>query len=67
MTRLPVVSGFEKVKILTQFGWTPVRQTGCHCIMKKTGSPFRIVIPQHKELRPGIIHQIIKETDFRNT
>ncbi|MBP9009466.1 MAG: type II toxin-antitoxin system HicA family toxin, partial [Methanospirillum sp.] len=35
-----------------------------HCIMKKQGSIFRIVIPQHRELRPGIIHQIMKEADL---
>ena len=64
MTRLPVISGFEMVKILTRFGWTPVRQTGSHCIMKKQGSIFRIFIPQHRELRPGIIHQIMKEADL---
>jgi predicted RNA binding protein YcfA (HicA-like mRNA interferase family) len=32
--------------------------------MKKQGSIFRIVIPQHRELRPGIIHQIMKEADL---
>ncbi len=61
MTRLPVISGFDMVKILSKFGWYPVRQTGSHCIMKKMDSRIRIVIPQHKELRPGIIHQILKE------
>ena len=64
MTHLPVVSGFEMVKILTRFGWTPKIQTGSQYIMKKQGSTFRIVIPQHRELRPGIIHQIMKEADL---
>ena len=64
MTRLPVISGFEMVKILARFGWIPVRQTRSQCIMKKEGSTFRIVIPQHRELRPGIIHQIMKESDL---
>jgi len=64
MTRLPNISGYEMVKILKRFDWIPVRQTGYHVIMKKADSIYRIVVPQHKELKPGIIHQIMKEAEL---
>jgi len=57
--KLPVISGREMVKALHRKGWTAVRQTGSHVIMQKDDVPDEISVPQHDELKPGIVHRCI--------
>jgi predicted RNA binding protein YcfA (HicA-like mRNA interferase family) len=61
MTRIPVISGLEMVKVLYHKGWKPVRQVGTsHLIMKKVGVPDLLSIPMKDELKPGIVHTCIR-------
>ena len=57
--KLPVLSGKEMVKVLHRKGWTAVRQTGSHVIMQKDDVFDELSIPQHNELKPGIVHRCI--------
>ena len=57
--KLPVVSGREMVKVLHKKGWTAIRQTGSHVIMQKDDVPDELSVPQHNELKPGIVHRCI--------
>lgn len=60
MTKLPVLSGSELVKMLGKVGWFPARQKGSHIILKN-GKGKVVVIPNHKEVDPGTLLEIIRQ------
>lgn len=67
--KLPVISGRKMVKVLHRKGWTAIRQTGSHVIMQNEDVDDTLSIPQHDELKPGIVHRCIEiarltESDF---
>lgn len=59
--KLPVISGFECVRALERAGFYVTRQRGSHIIMRRDTPPGRAVVPNHKELKPGTLNDIIKE------
>ena len=59
MPRLPVVSGLKVRRALERLGWQYKHHTGSHIIMDKSGQEYTISIPDHKELRPGLLRRII--------
>jgi len=61
MAKLPHPSGFETVKALSKCGWHIRVQKGSHVVMVKEGSLYTIGIPQHDELKPGLLRKIIRE------
>ena len=64
MSRLPDVSGAELVKALRKAGFTVLRQKGSHVSLEKTdaGAHWRTVIPMHREIARGTLHDILKQT-----
>jgi predicted RNA binding protein YcfA (HicA-like mRNA interferase family) len=49
------------VKVLLRVGFVVNRQKGSHIILKR-GDPYaRVVVPDHKQLRPGTLRQILNE------
>lgn len=60
MGELAGISGKETIKRLMKFGYSVVRQRGSHVRMHATGKP-PITIPLHKELKLGLLRQIIKD------
>ena len=60
--KLPTdLSGQELVKALLRVGFVVNRQKGSHIILKR-GNPYaRVVVPDHKQLRPGTLRQILNE------
>jgi predicted RNA binding protein YcfA (HicA-like mRNA interferase family) len=55
------VSGRELVKVLLKAGFVVDRQRGSHIILRR-GDPYgRVVVPDHKRLRPGTLRQILNE------
>jgi predicted RNA binding protein YcfA (HicA-like mRNA interferase family) len=63
MTRLPVVSGDDCIKVLQRLGYQVKRTRGSHVWLVCAGrSP--IPIPRHKELGHGILRKIIKSADI---
>ena len=56
------LDGAELVKILCRdWGYRKVHQTGSHAILDTDApSPQRLAIPQHKPLRLGTLHAILR-------
>jgi predicted RNA binding protein YcfA (HicA-like mRNA interferase family) len=61
MPRLPVVSGLDAVKAFVHAGWKVHHQRGSHVYLTKEGSPVHLSIPQHRELKPGLLRGLIRD------
>jgi predicted RNA binding protein YcfA (HicA-like mRNA interferase family) len=62
--KLKILSGKELCYILSQNGFTQVRQKGSHIIMQKKGDETTITVPvpDHKEIRIGTLQSIIRQS-----
>ena len=60
MPGLRLCSGAEAVKKLQKAGWEIARRKGSHVMMVKQGYEFTLSVPQHPELGPGILRNLIK-------
>lgn len=60
MGRLPMVSGRDAVKAFSRAGWVPVRQHGSHVMLEKAGREEVLSIPQHPELRRGLLRSLLR-------
>lgn len=60
--KLPTdISGQELVRVLLRLGFVVNRQRGSHIILRR-GNPYaRVVVPDHKQVRPGTLRQILNE------
>jgi len=60
--KLPTdVSGQELVKVLLRIGFTVNRQRGSHIVLRRADPYARVVVPDHKQLRPGTLRQILND------
>jgi predicted RNA binding protein YcfA (HicA-like mRNA interferase family) len=60
--KLPTdLSGQELVKVLLQVGFVVNRQRGSHIILRRNNPYARVVVPDHKRVRPGTLRQILNE------
>jgi predicted RNA binding protein YcfA (HicA-like mRNA interferase family) len=60
--KLPAdVSGQELVKVLKSVGFIVNRQKGSHIILRRAEPYARVVVPDHRPLRPGTLRQILHE------
>jgi predicted RNA binding protein YcfA (HicA-like mRNA interferase family) len=62
MSRLPVCSGANAVKAFEQAGWIKDRQSGSHISLKKAGERAVLTVPNHKELAPGTLRRLIRDS-----
>ncbi len=63
MTKLPVLSGRDVVKMLARVGYEFDHQRGSHIVLRLSVQPYRrITIPDHKEIAKGTLRAIIRET-----
>jgi predicted RNA binding protein YcfA (HicA-like mRNA interferase family) len=62
MSGLPVISGMRAIKVFSKAGWFPHRQVGSHVVLRKEGSKVTLAIPKHKELKPGLLRNLIKSS-----
>ena len=60
--KLPTdISGQELVAVLVRVGFVVNRQRGSHIVLRR-GNPYaRVVVPDHKQVRPGTLRQILNE------
>ncbi|MAG47567.1 hypothetical protein CL617_03100 [archaeon] len=67
MMKLPQISGLELIKILRKKGFVVVRQKGSHIRLEKNTEKeiIKITVPNHKILKKGTLHQIIKITELK--
>ncbi len=63
MARLPVLSGREIMKILSQKGFSIAGRKGSHVKMKKVtpDKVFIAIVPDHKEVPTGTLKSIIRQ------
>jgi predicted RNA binding protein YcfA (HicA-like mRNA interferase family) len=60
--KLPTdLSGQELVKVLLRVGFVVNRQKGSHIILRRGNPHARVVVPDHKRVRPGTLHQILNQ------
>lgn len=66
MADLRVLSGKEAVAILADNGFAEVRRRGSHIVMQRrtTDSTVTVVVPDHKEIRPGTLASIIRQSQL---
>ena len=60
--KLPAdVSGQELVRAHQRAGFVFNRQKGSHMVLRREDPRSRVVVPNHKQIRPGTLHQILNE------
>lgn len=64
MTKLPVVSGRECVRVLTKVGFYFSHQKGSHIIMRRDEPYAKTVVPDHRELKKGTFRQILRDAEL---
>jgi predicted RNA binding protein YcfA (HicA-like mRNA interferase family) len=64
MSKLPVVSGKECIKILEKFGFYFKRQEGSHIILRRDTPFSQIVVPNHKTLDRGTLRAILRQAEI---
>jgi predicted RNA binding protein YcfA (HicA-like mRNA interferase family) len=59
LSKLPLLSWREVVKVLVKAGFKPIRQKGSHVILVK--NEYIVPIPKHKEIKRGLLLEIMAE------
>jgi len=64
MPRLPVMSGKQIIKILLTHGFEIVGRKGSHVRLKRKegNKSFIVIVPDHKEIPPGTLKSIIRQS-----
>ena len=61
MGELGGISGKETIRRFLSLGYEVIRQRGSHVRLRATGRKM-LTIPLHKELKIGLLHQLIKDS-----
>ena len=63
MTKLPVVSAREVIRVAEKLGFAFDRQRGGHAVYLRSSDKRRLVIPVHKgrDLKPGTLRGLIDD------
>ncbi len=64
MTRLPVVSWRQAVTALEKAGFIFDRQRGSHMVYYHPLSNRTVIVPRHREIKPGTLRVILSEADL---
>ena len=62
MSRLPIVSGAVAIRAFQAAGWIVARQKGSHVILTKSLRKANLSVPLHKELDPGTLRGLIRDS-----
>ena len=63
--KLPTdISDQELVRALLRIGFVVNRQRGSHIVLRRDSPYARVVVPDHKRIRPGTLRQILTEADL---
>ena len=62
MPKLPHVSGSAVVKALERLGFTKIRQSGSHVIMRRGSKGC--VVPMHSEVKVGTLAGVLRQADI---
>ena len=61
MPKLPRTSGAAVVKALERLGFTKIRQSGSHVVMRRDANGC--VVPMHSEVKVGTLAGILRQAD----
>jgi predicted RNA binding protein YcfA (HicA-like mRNA interferase family) len=61
VAKLPVLSARECIVALEKVGFYVIRQRGSHITLRRDSPPGRVTVPNHKELRTGMLRAIIRQ------
>jgi predicted RNA binding protein YcfA (HicA-like mRNA interferase family) len=62
MPKLPHVSGAAVVRALERLGFTKIRQSGSHVIMRRGSKGC--VVPMHAEIKVGTLSGVLRQADL---
>lgn len=63
MTRLPILSGREVIKVLNKIGYREIRQRGSHIRLSCTGRKS-ITVPDYKIISRGLLRKILRDAEI---
>ena len=61
MTKLPIISARDCIIALEKVGFYIARQKGSHITMRRDDPFARVTVPNHKELKKGMLRSIISQ------
>ncbi len=61
MSKLPVVSGRELVRVLQKLGFQFDRQKGSHMMLFRENPPTTLSVPDHRELDRGTLRALLRQ------
>ena len=66
MPKLPVISGNDAVRAFAKIGFVVQRGRGkgSHIFMARENPRAILTIPNHRELRPGMLRALIRDADL---
>ncbi len=62
MPKLPRVSGAEVVRALERLGFTQVRQSGSHVMMRRESRGC--IVPMHSEVKTGTLAGVLRQAEI---
>ena len=67
MSKLPVISGRQVVRVWEQLGFVFDRQRGSHIMLFRADPPTTLSVPDHKELDRGTLRALLRQADLLPT
>lgn len=64
MAKLPVISARECIVALEKAGFHIMRQAGSHITLHHDGTGARVTVPNHRELKKGMLRAIIRQAEM---
>ena len=64
MSKLPVVSSRQCVRVLLKIGFVIRRQTGSHIVLTRSKPRAQTVVPNHKTIKRGTLRSILRDADL---
>lgn len=61
MSKLPVISGRECIRMLEQVGFYLKRQKGSHVVVRRDTPFTQVTVPDHKVLDRGTLRAIVRQ------
>jgi predicted RNA binding protein YcfA (HicA-like mRNA interferase family) len=66
LSKLPVISGREVVRVLTKIGFAIVDRKGSHVRLKRRRAEevLMVIVPMHRELAKGTLRSILRQANL---
>ena len=64
MSKLPNISGKQRIEVLKKIGFYQKRRQSSHIILRRDNPFLQVVVPDHQTLAKGILRAIIRDADI---